>query len=482
MIRLSWCQGRALIAVVLTFAFGFAAQAQAEPYPYTLIDPGTFGGPSSFLDEPGIPLTGDGTLLGSADTATVDSGYLPPCGSGFCDGFQQHAFAWRDGTLTDLGVLPGTTGSSIDQINGHGFGAGVAETALSLNPGGIAVLFAHGQVISLGTLPGGSQSFAQNINDQGQVAGNSSNGIPDPFSIFNWGTETRSFVWRGGVMRDLGSLGGPDTMMSWQNARGEIVGTSYTNDTPNPANNGFPSEAPFLWQHGHMINLGSLGGSLGAANLINDAGQVVGLSNLAGDQNAHPFLWQNGKMIDFGTPDGNFGDAVYINQHGDSTGNYIAADGNFHGILWRGHQMIDLPPVGGVPSAFGNALNNHDQVVGFESDANGNEVIAVLWTGGHGYNLNTLAEPSDFQMTSADYIDNQGDIVGHGFMADGSQRMFLLVRNPAVPLPATSTSATTPSKTGPQTLRTAGALAPRLTGPTSSASLINRWLLLDRMR
>ena len=38
-------------------------------------------------------------------------------------------------------------------------------------------------------------------------------------------------------------------------------------------------------------------------------------------------------------------------------------------------------------------------------------------------------------MVSADYINNQGDIVGHGVLPNGDQRMFLLIRNPSIPLP-----------------------------------------------
>jgi len=33
-------------------------------------------------------------------------------------------------------------------------------------------------------------------------------------------------------------------------------------------------------------------------------------------------------------------------------------------------------------------------------------------------------------MVSADYVNNQGDIVGHGVLPNGHQRMFLLIRNP----------------------------------------------------
>jgi probable HAF family extracellular repeat protein len=274
---------------------------------------------------------------------------------------------------------------------------------------------------------------------------------------------------------------------SWQNERGQIVGLSYTSATPDPANGGLPSQAPFLWQNGRMTDLGTLGGTVGGANWINDAGQVVGQSNLAGDENAHPFLWQNGKMIDLGTPDGNFGGANDINQRGDSAGAYFASDGNFHGILWRGRQMIDLPPVGDAPWAFGNALNDQDQVVGNEgvfnfNDGSFTEILASLWTGGHGYDLNTLVAPNQLQMTSADYIDDRGDIVGHGFMPDGSQRMFLLIRNPGVPLPATSTSRTALRQTLPVTLHATNVLAPSRAGRSSSASRTIRWFLLDRRR
>jgi hypothetical protein len=38
-------------------------------------------------------------------------------------------------------------------------------------------------------------------------------------------------------------------------------------------------------------------------------------------------------------------------------------------------------------------------------------------------------------MVSASYIDDHGDIVGQGVLPNGEQRMFLLTRNPTVPLP-----------------------------------------------
>jgi hypothetical protein len=53
-------------------------------------------------------------------------------------------------------------------------------------------------------------------------------------------------------------------------------------------------------------------------------------------------------------------------------------------------------------------------------------------------------------MISADYINNQGDIVGHGVLTNGDQRIFPLIRNPSVPLPPVPAPARPlPSITGP---------------------------------
>jgi hypothetical protein len=61
-----------------------AAQPAAHSHakrqlPHKLIDLGTFGGPSSFLDLPGVPITGNGTVLGAADTAVSDADWGPHC-------------------------------------------------------------------------------------------------------------------------------------------------------------------------------------------------------------------------------------------------------------------------------------------------------------------------------------------------------------------------------------------------------------------
>src|SRR5262249_31191453 len=87
---------------------------------------------------------------------------------------------------------------------------------------------------------------------------------------------------------------------------------------------------------------------------------------------------------------------------------------------------------------------------------------AFVGTGGHGYELNTLVAPSDFQIISADYINNRGEIYGHGVYTSGPNagdaRVFALTRNPSVPLPAAPKAA---RPLPPATKRNAIALALR---------------------
>ena len=102
--------------------------------------------------------------------------------------------------------------------------------------------------------------------------------------------------------------------------------------------------------------------------------------------------------------------------------------------------MRDLSPVDGAPCSNGNAVNNPGEVVGNIADCRGDELAAVLWSHGRGYDLNALIAPSALHLVSAEYINDQGEIVGGGVLSNGDQRVFLLIRNPSVPLPAAAPS------------------------------------------
>jgi probable HAF family extracellular repeat protein len=418
---------------------------------YKLIDVGTLGGPQADVALPGRPITNSGAVLGVADTDIPNRDYpdFNPFGGG-PNPVLTRAFTWKDGKLTDLGALRGNHSSAVFEINSHGVGAGWSETetmdAFTGWPAAHAVLFNEGQVFDLGTLPGGYESFAIAINDRRQVAGFGSNGIADQYagsSFFDnpdWTTQVRSFIWQNGTMRDIGTLGGNDALMNTLNARGQVTGASFTNTTPNDTT-GMPTLHPFLWQNGHIRDLGTLGGTYGVGNWLNDNGQVAGQSYLAGDETSHPFLSDGQRLRDLGTLGGDFGSANYINNTGHVVG-WATTPSNTtaHAFLWKRGAMTDLTGAGNSQCTVAEQINARDEIVGHDCD----ESSALLWIDGKQYDLNALVGPSAAHLTNAVYASDQGQIVAVGNQPDGSRRVFLL--NPDGWRPAAQANITHPPR------------------------------------
>jgi probable HAF family extracellular repeat protein len=95
-----------------------------------------------------------------------------------------------------------------------------------------------------------------------------------------------------------------------------------------------------------MQDLGTLGGTFGHPDWVNDAGEVVGFAKVAGDQDGHAFLWRHGVMTDLGTigtdPDS---ESTSINSHGQVVGASLslAQRVDLHGFLWEhGGPLVDL--------------------------------------------------------------------------------------------------------------------------------------------
>jgi len=165
---------------------------------------------------------------------------------------QDHAFAWKNGVMTDLGTLPGGDRSSAQDISRDGTIVGY-----SFNRAGYvrAVRWKNGFKRNLGTL-GGKESFALAINDLGVIVG--------------WATTAKgnrhAFKWENGVMTDLT----PNKTVSTAfdiNRGGAIVGLFNTASG---------SPTAFRWKNGVLTNLGTHGTGFSRAMAINNTGQIAG--------------------------------------------------------------------------------------------------------------------------------------------------------------------------------------------------------------
>jgi len=426
------------------------SQAQTQPkyHQYTLYDLGTLGGPNSSTSYFALSLASKGAI-GGTQTATADP-FSPNClGNDYFPGcYVMHAFLWNRGVRTDLGSLPGNGGNNSSfatAINNESLVAGYAENGDvdpdTGYPEAHAVIWEKDKIKDLGTF-GGTQSAAMALNDIGQAVGGALNTTEDPLSAdfvtgfgllgFTGTTQLRAFVWQNGVMRDLGTLGGPDAFAYAINQSGQIAGQSYTSYTVNETT-GIPTVDPFLWINGKMIDLGTLGGTIGFSVWLNDWGQVVGASNLAGDEFYHGFLWDRGVLEDL--PPASGGDyslAAWINELGDVIGwSTLPGDVLDHASLWSLGKPADLGTVGQDLCSEAWGINDLRQIVGLSTSSCSSEQAgrAFLWQqGGPMVDLNALVEnPSDLHLYLASYINDSGEIVAQGILPDGDIHTALLV-------------------------------------------------------
>jgi probable HAF family extracellular repeat protein len=214
-----------------------------------------------------------------------------------------------------------------------------------------------------------------------------------------------------------------------------------------------PTFHPFLWDHGTMTDLGTLGGTMGgefllgfeSSLLINNRGHVVGTSSLAGDQVIHPFLWSHGVMRDLGTLGGDNGAAVWLTDNDEVVGDADLPNSPpgcqstsciHHGFLWKDGVMTDLGTLGTDPCSRAVMTNSKGQIVGSTiSNCGQGETNAFLWeNGGPMIALDTLIPAnSGVHLFEGDNINERGEILASGLRNDGCgdrnfcQRLYLLI-------------------------------------------------------
>jgi probable HAF family extracellular repeat protein len=211
-------------------------------------------------------------------------------------------------------------------------------------------------------------SLSHGINDFGHVVGVT--GVNNEM-----GGYARAFLYKDGVMQDLGVVGEAfDDGATAINDRGRVVGSFSTgNWMPDQGEYGEYQHHAFLYDSTNgMKDLGTLGGTNSSALDINDSGQVVGSSYNSSGQ-THAFLYQNGAMTDLGTLGGTNSSAYAINDSGQVVGQASTSSGEQHAFIYDASaatpKMEDLntliPADSGWTIRDARAINSNSQIAAF---------------------------------------------------------------------------------------------------------------------
>jgi probable HAF family extracellular repeat protein len=333
------CRVRVLVALVTgLLALSRVSHAVEVELLYTLTDIGTFGG--SVIDPTGI--NSSGVVVGFGAVGNGD----------------RHAFTYSNGVLTDLGTL-GQQQSWAQGINDSGVIAGQAggqwvNSTFTYSQGTFTTLPASisevegignsGVIVGTTLVGGNNQAISYNgnaitlldstsyssravaINDSGQIAvrAYSSSGSP-----------IQGYIYSGGTLTSVGTLGGAGTWIDSINNSGQAVGGSQTSGG---------TWHSYIYSGGTMVDLGTTYSGLSLD--INNLGQVVGGTG----QSDGAFVYSNGgltaltQVTDFGnTSFATLDEALAVNDSGLIAGYGTTTGGAVHAFLLTPLALTPVP-------------------------------------------------------------------------------------------------------------------------------------------
>jgi probable HAF family extracellular repeat protein len=324
---------RFLHAIALASLCMLATAAQAaRGSDWTLVELGTL--PASSGTQP-FALNNRGDVVGSSTF---------PGGFSCC----QHPFLWRNGTMADI-TPPGAS-------NGQ---------AIAVNANGTAVLQMDGQDIYLSRDGAATKlpfpGVARDINNGEAVVGGASTGF-----------FTHAFVFRDGVVQDLGTFGGTRSEAFGVNNAGVVVGQARMPDNAH--------DYAFVFADGVLRNIDTVRGFGSAAFDVNDNGAVVGAFTDDALQ-TFAFIWDEAggmrKLLDVPQTI-----AHAINNRGDvvgtigTTGSFLVSDG----VVTR---LESLPAVqaAGFTSVVPEDINDRGWITGTAAGPTGGRAILLMRNG-----------------------------------------------------------------------------------------------------
>lgn len=299
---------------------------------------------------------------------------------------------------------------------------------------------------------GGTVSRGTAINNRGWVAG---------FSFLPGNQIRHAALWRDGAIVDLGTLGGTGTNSSvvWPglNNQGTVVGIAET-DALDPLHEEWSCTAffstitghlcfGFVWKHGQMRALRTLGGNQGFATAINNRGQVVGWAETP----VHDPTCTTPQVLQFRAvvwdtrrdtrralppfPGDSTSAATAINEDGDVvgiSGDCDVAVGRFsarHAVLWSHGSVSEIPNLGGAAWHTPMDINERGDVVGFSNPAGagdpGDFIAHAFLRSKHSHRALDLGTLPGDVLSEAFAINERGQVVGVSFGGANGSRAFL---------------------------------------------------------